>query len=380
MLGINNFPYGLAAVEKHKLFALSLLKNPNVTVEVVCNNSYSKQSVKKRDVYNNIPYRYTSIYTYRGANIFSRRINAYYGIINEIRYLIFNPFDVLLVSTRNFTQILLYVIISRLKRTKIFLTAVEDKNVVPANKSVFDKIDNFLYQKYAWKLVTGALPISEELSHQIRASNPRLPQLKVPVLVNFESFAMETEVQNDYSYFLFCGAAAYYNTIHFIIESYIHAHAKSKLVLVINGSSNQIKKIETFIEFKGGDKKIVILTNLPYRQLINYYKSALALLIPLDINQQDKARFPHKIGEYSACMRPIISSNWGEVKHYFRDMENALLIDNYDTNEMAKKMKLLEDNRDLGNFLGENSFSLGYKQFNYKNYSKKLYEFFNMSY
>lgn len=376
MLGINNFPYGLAAVEKHKLLAMSLLRNSNVTVEIVCNNSYTNHPVKKKGKYRCIPYRYTSIFTYKGKNVFSRRINAYYGIINEILYLLFNPFDVLLVSSRNFIQILIYVIISRLKKSKIFLTAVEDKNVVPENKSIFEKVENFLYQKYVWKLVTGALPISEELSSQIQLANPVLPQLKVPVLVNFESFLFTNNKQKSYDYFLFCGAAAYYKTIKFIIESYKYANLKSKLVLVVNGNNSQLQKIERLIENNEIEKNVVILTGLSYKHLTIYYQNALALLIPLNFNQQDKARFPHKIGEYSACKRPIISSKWGEVNNYFTDMQNALLINSPNTKEMARKMSLLENNSDLGRFLGENSFALGIKEFNYKNYSRKLYTFF----
>ena len=71
------------------------------------------------------------------------------------------------------------------------------------------------------------------------------------------------------------------------------------------------------------------------------YKNATAHLIPLSNSIQDTARFPNKISEYLASAKPIITTDVGEIKHYFKDMDNfdeildSLIEDiylTYDTN------------------------------------------------
>ena len=77
--------------------------------------------------------------------------------------------------------------------------------------------------------------------------------------------------------------------------------------------------------------------------MYNYYKNAKALLIPLRPITQDEARFPHKIGEYLASGNPAISTNYGEIKHYFKDQETMLIADSYQINDFAGKMQYILD-------------------------------------
>ena len=73
-----------------------------------------------------------------------------------------------------------------------------------------------------------------------------------------------------------------------------------------------------------------MFSNLTNRALNDLYKNAIALLIPLRPTLQDEARFPHKIGEYLASGNPVISTNYGEVKHYFQDGHDMLIASRYD--------------------------------------------------
>jgi len=87
---------------------------------------------------------------------------------------------------------------------------------------------------------------------------------------------------------------------------------------------------------------IILYNNIPYATLISLYKSADLLIIPLRNNIQDVARFPHKVSEYTASKRPLISSKIGELKHYFVNKESALLAVEYSVNmyvDTSKEMK-----------------------------------------
>ena len=103
----------------------------------------------------------------------------------------------------------------------------------------------------------------------------------------------------------------------------------------------------------------------------------MALLIPLRPTFQDIARFPHKIGEYLASGNPVISTNYGEVKYYFRDMDNMLIAENYDVQEFAEKMQYVINNINEVKRIGLNGKELALKQFNYQAQGEVIDKFLN---
>ncbi len=112
-------------------------------------------------------------------------------------------------------------------------------------------------------------------------------------------------------------------------------------------------------------------------RIIHLLSQCHALLIPLSPTLQDIARFPHKIGEYLASGNPVISTDYGEVNHYFNDMENMLLAETYDINVFAEKMQFVinhpEESKDIG-LKGKESCS---KKFDYRNLAEPLNNFLN---
>ena len=98
-------------------------------------------------------------------------------------------------------------------------------------------------------------------------------------------------------------------------------------------------------------------------------------MIPLRYKLQDLARFPHKIGEYAASGRPIISNNFGEMNVYFKDGKTAFLANGYTPKSIAEKMEFVVNNEDLATTVGQNAKLMASVKFNYINYSQKLKEF-----
>jgi len=109
-----------------------------------------------------------------------------------------------------------------------------------------------------------------------------------------------------------------------------------------------------------------------YDDLIGYYKNARALLIPLQENLQDKARFPFKISEYTAAARPIITSDSGAVVEFFKDGENALLAKTGRISDFSAKLNFILENPQKAEQIGMNGYALGQNYFNYKSYRSTL--------
>jgi glycosyltransferase involved in cell wall biosynthesis len=243
------------------------------------------------------------------------------------------------------------------------------KEIIEINKS----FDNNFY-KYTDRIIC----ISDYLKNQVKNSNHGKLVFKIPPIIDFSFFdSVKIESRNP-SNFLFCGSAAYFDIIVFIINSFFYSEAVKnnyQLKLIINGASSQILRINEFVDKKKNRNNITILSKLSYIDLIRYYKSATALLIPISNNLQDKARFPFKICEYTASKRPIITSDTGAIEEFFKDNKTAFIAKADDYESFADKMNLVINEPGFANEIGANGYNLGKKVFNYKAYAEEFKKF-----
>ncbi len=146
--------------------------------------------------------------------------------------------------------------------------------------------------------------------------------------------------------------------------------------MVLNGPDNYRENIVKYIEEKELSERIVIKSKLPYKELINEYLNAKALLIPLDPNyEQDEARFSQKIAEYLSSKSPIITNNVGEIKYYFNDDE--IIRCEFNDESFAKTFTWVEKNGKKAKEIGLKGYERGLKEFDYRNLGKGMYEFFH---
>ena len=152
------------------------------------------------------------------------------------------------------------------------------------------------------------------------------------------------------------------------------------MYLIINGDENNIIEIRKYISNNLQKDNIKLFSKLTEKQLNIYYKNAIALLIPLRPTLQDRARFPHKIGEYLASGNPVISTNYGEVKYYFKDMENMLIADSYDINLFAAKMEFVINNPIEGQRIGMNGKNTASLIFDYRSQATVINNFLDFNF
>ena len=206
---------------------------------------------------------------------------------------------------------------------------------------------------------------------------PGKPMLKIPAICNFEEFNLQKRDEKE-SYFLYCGASGYREIINFILEAYdkLNSNLSHNLYLIVSGgSASQYDEFDQYLQKFKLVSKIKVFSNIPFSKLINLYVNASALLIPLRPTMQDAARFPHKIAEYAATANPIITTNYGEVSHYFKDEENALIANSYDTAAFAEKMNFAVENPKLAKKIGQNVKELGLREFSHLKYGPILRDF-----
>jgi glycosyltransferase involved in cell wall biosynthesis len=382
-LGCPGFPYGLAEVQKIILISKSLiLKNYSVTV--ICKRGLHDKTgypeLKACGEHENIKYVYTSGNPFRSDNFIKRNILKVKGAIIEF-YLLKrmgknNNLDYAILSTQNFYAVLYYTILSKLLGFKVILNYVEFFSGVEKKwYQINSRINDFLYDTYGPILVDAVFPISEFLINRIKEISPSKKYLKIPALTDFSRYENIPTI-HEHKYFLFCGDAGYKEIIIFIIDSYNFLPASSSsLYLIINGDKNSITEIKKYIVRSPKKNLIKVFSKISDYELYSYYKNAMALLIPLRPNLKDLARFPHKTGEYLASGNPVISTNYGEIKYYFKDMCNMLIADNYDIISFSNKMQFVIDNPLLAKKIGLNGKEIALRIFDYRAQADSIHNF-----
>lgn len=384
-LGCSGFPHGLAEIQKIILISKGQIKTGN-TVTVICkrgmHNKEDRPDMQPCGNFEGIEYIYPGGSPFRHPNFFKRNYLKVKGVVNEFLLLKKlkreGKIDDAILSTHSYYAVLWYCFLGKTIGFKTVLNYVEYYSGVKKKWFQFDKwLNDQLYDMYAPRLVDSVFLISEFLIGHLKKISPKKKYLKIPNLTDVSRFnGIETVKGPDY--FLFCGDAGYFEIIKFIIDAFEKLKTDSAfLYLVINGKDPDKEVVKQYIGQSSSKDRIKFLSRLTDRELSTYYKNSMALLIPLRPTFQDKARFPHKIGEYLASGSPVISTNYGEVKYYFKDMENMLIADSYDVDQYAGKMQFALDNKEAVAQIARKGQNIAFDQFEYTLNGERISNFLN---
>ncbi len=383
-LGVSGFPFGLAEIQKTIILGDALVK---VGVQFTVIN---RKGVFERDQhtainaageFKGINYVYASGITYRPKNFFIRNFMKIKGTWNEYWFLRKMHSEdkslIAIVSNLNFLQSFLYLIYGKILNFPVIYLYVEMPFKMQHRAGALTKVNDYLFDKLLLKRMSGALPISELLIENFQKIAPGKPILKIPTICDFESFNVSKKNTTE-SYFLFCGAFDYREIINFILDAFklLDDSLNTKLYLIISkGSPKQYEEFNQYLKDNNLTQKTKIFSNIPFSELVDLYVNASALLIPLRPTNQDAARFPHKIAEYSATGNPIITTNYGEVTYYFKDGENALVANSYNSSRFAEKMNFIIEYPEEAKKIGQKGKELGVKEFSHIKYGQKLKDY-----
>lgn len=314
-------------------------------------------------------------------------VNYIIAIIKEIQFIRNLRKDyskvVLLASYTNFFIYLFYSIICHLLKAKLILNIMEWHIAQFKYSSLIQKLNPYLFDNIAFRISDGAIVISSYLVKELSKQNKNKKILRIPVLSDIKKIDSIKGGPNICDkYFAYCANIGYIEIINLIIEAFEIFIQQSlnedyKLFLVLNGDPIEIGNVKNSIAEMPYGKRISVFSLLEYSKLIQLYKKADILLLPLRDTEQDKARYPHKIGDYTICGRPIISNKIGEIGNEFEHKNDIIFSDSFDAHSLAKSMLTLVNDKDLKNRIGVNARFKGETLFDRSIYAKETYEFIN---
>lgn len=384
-LGETTFPIGFGAIQRMIMVSKALMK-AGAKVNVISRKGSFDESKPPANVdvqgnFEGIDYIYTSGTIFRPKGFVSRNWQKIRGAYNEWSYLRKlkreGKLDAGIISCYDFTQVLLYRIYSKLLGFPIAYNYVEWASAIEHRRGLKNKINDYLYDKWLVPSMDGALPISEVLIENFGKVAPSKPSFKIPILCDFDKFDVEAK-ETEYPYFAYCGALDYGELIQFVLTAFdnLNDEPRIELHMALGGGSKAGEEalMDHIKKMKKGDR-VKIFKNVPHHKIPDLYAPAIGLLIPMRPTLQDAARFPHKIGEYVASGAPMISSNFGEVKYYFKDMENGFVAEEYKVEQFTEKMQYIIENPDKAKEIGQKGKETGLQEFNFLHYGENLKKF-----
>lgn len=384
-LGTNGFPQGMAAIERIRLLSLALLDSA-CSVRVISHKGLLSPSqadlFPPHGQFQGIDYDFVNDSIVRPEGFIKRNLAKLSGRWQEWRFLRSlkrkKQVDAVILSSMDLSSLLYYRLICSLLSLPLIYQLVELNSAMENRQNVSTRISDRLLESYALKLPDAILPISQLLTELCETRFEKVPILPVPVVCEYQAFEAIKPLDLE-PYFLYCGSSSYAEVVFFLIDAFESIPAVErvghKLYLIIGGDSAGKMKIQEYIHQKSLQEEVLMFSGLTYEDLIRHYKGADALLIPLRPRKQDQARFPHKIGEYLASGKPVITTNVGEIPHYFTDEKTALIADKYETQSFAEKMRFVLNYPSQASLIGINGRQLGLKHFDCYQYGNQLKNF-----
>lgn len=382
-LGYSGFPKGNATI-KRILLTFKAIKEGGYTPLIINKHSIHKiENAYRIKRIIGVPYINTSPILSRPDGLIKRNINKLFGYIGEFALIAKKrkKIHAAIFYESSILELFYYRLLSKIFRFKLVVHYVEFRSAVPSRQKVFMHLNDLLFDNLSFKLCDGIIVISEYLKNHVYGKNKLLPIFKIPALCNFDEFRQKGK-NNQSSNLMYCGGIIYISVIEFVLDLYIELQNRrlynGDLLLAIGGGENEITGFKTLkerIDASGYKDKIHLKRDVPHDELIELYLNSELLIVPLRDTIQDIAGFHHKIGEYCASKKPIISTNLAEMKFYFKDNESAILAAECTLESYVIRLSdILSDTNKLVK-IGEQGYKVGINNLHYTNYSSGLVDF-----
>lgn len=383
-LGEWGFPVGFAAIQRQLLLSRGLVNSGCKVTVLSFKGSHSKEvELPPTGTYQEVDYQYTAGTIYKANGFLKRNYQKLYGRLKELFFILKQGrrgnLEAGVVSTRNFYLLFWYWLIFRLIKKPIILSVVELNSAISSrNKSFINNLNDRLYEKYAYRIVNGCLPISDYLQHLIQEKAPNTKTLKSPIICDFSEALKKKENPNEIK-FLYCGSPSYFELIDFVLLSFEQLEINDQIFLdfVLGGKNvDHYNRVVEKVKQHKFASQIRLHRNIPRNELLMHYSTAHALLIPIRPTVQDAARFPHKLGEYLSSETPVITTAYGEINNYdFIDEETALVASAYDIYKFSERMNYVIQHFEEAKEIGIRGRKMGINNFDFKKLGQELKDF-----
>ncbi|HEY5124867.1 MAG TPA: glycosyltransferase [Ignavibacteria bacterium] len=381
VIGSLSYPKGSAPTNRIHLYCRAL-QAVNVSSLIISLDApfIGEQQFKYVGRFEGIPYCFSRRTYIRKENFFARNTERLLGFINALFIISKHKKQnknivVLFFSALPIDELMLFLYL-KLSKIKIIKECNEAPDFIIKEKRLV-RVHNFFLKNVKLKRYDGIIVISNFLWEYYSKLYAVKRMFQIPILVDLNRFKVSQDKVHDsnmvITYIGFIGGKK--DGLDDLIESIaIVSRSFSKLTLNLVGSGYK-GDLESFIEKVNGlnlSEIIHILGNKDSSEIPIILANSDFLILTRPDNNQAKAGFPTKLGEYLASKKPVIITKTGEVTNYLEDNRSAYLVEPGNINGIAEKI-LFAINDKQAEKIGLEGFRIAEQYFDYKLYSNVLF-------
>lgn len=173
------------------------------------------------------------------------------------------------------------------------------------------------------------------------------------------------------NYILYVGRLSYGKGIFDLLKA-IEKLKDENLSLLIVGEGELTDNIKNYIKKKGLEEKTILMGHVDSKELVKVYQKALIFAFPSHYEG-----FPTVVLEAMSSALPVLLSDIPAHKSIIQDGKDGMFFKKGDYSDMAEKLRIMLDNEDLRDTLGENARKTVLKRYTWDKISKDYISLFN---
>ena len=235
-----------------------------------------------------------------------------------------------------------------------------------------------LFRKWAYQINEYSLPkltnlnivISDYLYKRVHKFAPNTPIIKIPILVDFETFTqtnLNKNINTSSKIIAYIGSFFHHEGVSFLVKAFAKIILKyPDYQLVIAGEHLNLPDNE---DIELISKQLGIYHNIKFKGWISTQEVKQLLMdsdivvVPQTNNVFSQAGLPTKLAEYAAMGKAVVMTEVGDVSQYFIHQQSALFCEPNSVDAIHDAIiKIIED-ENLSKILEQNSFHVARKYF-----------------
>jgi len=295
-------------------------------------------------------------------------------------FVLFSRYDICHAFTVSQPQIGIPAMVAKIFRKKRLIVDWDDLwggGFADEHTSIVAKILGWS-ERYFIKYADEVTYVSELIGEEINKLKLNCNKTKIPNGANVEKISVLDKEEsrrkvklNEKAKLLISIGNTYTDSIGIMLEAFkVALREIPTLKLMLVGEGRIPEKFNGLkIELQAS---LLITGKKPFSDIPYYLASADCLILPMDDNNIEKARFPMRLGDYFCAGRPIVSNAVGEVKYYLEKYNAGLVSDSQDSQALARNIIKAINVSDIANEISRNARNLAETDLQWDNITDKL--------
>ncbi|MFW5983073.1 MAG: glycosyltransferase [bacterium] len=377
-VSIGSYPYGTARSIRNMTLLKGMEEKGYYTEMQILYPEKNQDSLsnKIQGIYNGVKFHYQHSTSYN-SNILIRLFAILKQIFSFISYI--NK-----EHKRGTTPVILNFITHPLITSLITLPLSKKKSILLFHEITefpFTRVKklpllNKLYYKYTLPNFDKVFVINKALKNYFQRFIKPEKLTILNMFVDPSRFEKSYPSPFNFGYIAYCGSMSTdKDGVHILIDAFSQIESKyPELYLVLIGDTQNREvhpAIKNAIKNNNISSKIIFTGQVNNEDMPKHLNNAKLLALARPDNLKAKGGFPTKLGEYLATGRPTLVTKVGEIPNFLAHEVNAYLSEP-NAKDFAKQIENILSNYKKAINIAEEGKKIVYKNFNYKEETKKI--------